>query len=115
MSYCLINFPFRLTHFASANVVPSYDLKAFLYFIPGVRNTVKQFIKGELNLRAGIKPIIFYVNKMSKLPCRLEETERVMTASLCITEKKKKKELLSGISTDKGLVEEIFFSLCPII
>lgn len=34
MSYCLINFPFRLTHFASANVVPSYDLKAFLYFIP---------------------------------------------------------------------------------
>lgn len=50
---------------------------------------MKQFIKGELKLRAGIKPLIFYVNKTPKLPSRLEETEKVMSASLLCSSKKK--------------------------
>ena len=64
-------------------MVPSYDLKVFLYFIPRwVSNTVGQFIKGELNLRTRIKPIIFYVNKVLKLLSGLGETEKVRTAGL---------------------------------
>lgn len=50
---------------------------------------MKQFIKGKLNLRAEIKPIIFYVNKTSKLHSRLEETEKVTAASLLCPSKKR--------------------------
>lgn len=54
-----------------------------------VRNTVGQFIKGELNLRTRIKSIIFYVNKMSKLLSGLGETEKVRTAVLLYASNKR--------------------------